>query len=108
MLTYIKQSKHNFDGKIQDLLRKILILWIRRKNSCFGWRTQLPIHPAGGKKLPALDPDFSRNIRVRDPQPVGKQGWFSPRGGYFPDGTFCHNDGTQDYYCRYKYLSHHL
>ena len=32
---------------------------------------------------------------------VGDTGdWISPRGAEFPDGTWCHNDGAQDFYCR--------
>lgn len=30
----------------------------------------------------------------------GSEEWFSPRGAHFPDGTWCHNDGSQDYFCR--------
>jgi len=26
--------------------------------------------------------------------------WMSPRGAEFPDGTWCHNDGAQDFFCR--------
>ena len=32
----------------------------------------------------------------------GKSGkWTPSRGAQFPDGTWCHNDGAQDFFCRY-------